>query len=378
MTKKILLIVCVLLLSGPAFAKKADITLSGSKNYKPQNQKILTKAWTQSLRAGGPKKRYYPEVSSPVLDGAVLYVGTHGSRFYAVNAANGKVSWAYENDEPISSTARVAAGRVYFTDLGGRVIALNQADGTLVWKQDLGREMLGQPLVLGERLYLLKGEQTVVALSTASGSVVWEKFIRTYLRDITMRGHSAVESDGGSLFVGLGDGHLYNLSASSGDILWDKNLTLPLRTFKDIDARVLIEGDSLYVGGYFGAVYKLNKRSGATLWSTEVATGVPALIHDDVVVVSDVNGTLVGLDKNDGSRLWANELNNAVLSTPVNFGDKIFVSTFQESAYLISPEDGNQIQQLAVGDGAITEPVVDGQNIYLLTNSAALMALKQK
>lgn len=370
----------ILLLSfvGQAFAKKTKIQLAGAREDKVQNQTILERAWSQSLKGGGSKKRYFPETSNPVLDGSIIYVGTHGARFYAVDRQRGKVIWTFENDEPIASTARVVGGQIYFTDLGGSVVCLNQANGALVWKQVLGREMLGQPLVAGERLYLLKGEQTVVALNKTSGNVIWEKFIRTYLRSITMRGHASMILEGGILYLGLGDGHLYALNTGSGDVLWDKNLTLPLRTFKDIDARVVVVGDALYVGSYSGAVYKLNKRSGTILWSTEITTGVPVVAVGDVVVVADTHGSLVGLDANDGSRLWINDLSDSVLSEPVLYDGKIFVSSFDEKAYLVSPKDGTQIQKMNVGDGALTQPLVDGTDIYLLTNQATLVALRGK
>lgn len=373
-----LVTILLLVLVNPAFAKKTTIQLSEAKDVPNKSQTILTKAWSQSLKGGSPHKRYYPETSAPVLEGSTIYVGTQGKEFYALDSRRGKVLWSFENDEPIATAARVSDGRVFFSDLGGSVICLNAGDGSLVWRQSLGREVLGQPLVIGERLFVLKGEQTVVALNTATGNVVWEKFIRTYFRNLTMRGHASMVVDGATLYLGLGDGHLYALNAGSGDVVWDKNLTLPLRTFKDIDARVVVVGDSLYVGGYFGAVYKLNKKNGAVLWMTEVATGTPVVVADEVVVAADTQGNLIGLDAVDGTRLWVTEVSDSVLSEPVLCGDMVFVSSFDQKAYLIALEDGAKIQKVNVGDGALTKPIVDDERVYLLTNSATLLALKKK
>lgn len=362
-----------------AFAKDdAGFTFEKKSKFKPQNQKVLTQSWTRGLKAGNPSKRYSPETSSPTQDGGMIYVGTHGGYFYAVNASDGKIVWNYENGEPISSTAAVTPDRVFFSDLGGHLICLNKSDGTEIWKRFFSQEILGQPLAQGNNLYVLKGEQEILAVSQADGHVVWNRFISTFVKKMTMRGQSTIVADDGSLYAGLADGHLYRLSAGDGRILWEKNLSVPYRSFKDIDAKVVIDGDSLYIGGYFGAFYRLRKSTGEVVWSSDVATGVQAKVLADVVVVSDIDGTVVGLNKMNGKQIWSNELNNSVLSAPVAFNDKIFVSTLKQNAYLLDPATGNQVQKLGMAPGSINEPVADGHQIYVLTSSSKLVALKSR
>lgn len=372
-------LVTLFILAGSAFAKKENgFSFEKKSDFKPQNQKLMKVSWTHGLKGASSGKRYSSEANGPLYDDGKIYVGTHGGVFYAVNANDGETVWKYESAEPISSTASVVQDRVFFTDLGGNLICLSKSDGTEIWKQFFGREMLGQPLALGDKLYLLKGEQEILAVSQADGRVLWNRFISTFVKKMTMRGHATIVADEGSLYAGLADGHLYRLSAGDGRILWEKNLSVPRRSFKDIDAKVLIEGDSLYVGGYFGAFYRLRKSTGEVLWSSDVATGVQAVILQDVVVVSDIDGNAVGLGKADGKQVWSNELNNSVLSAPVSFGDKIFVSTFDHAAYLLDPATGNQLQKFGISSGSINEPVSDGNQIYLLTSSSTLMALKSR
>lgn len=362
-----------------AFAKSdGGFTLGKKSKFKPENQKVLTQSWTRGLKAGSSSKSYSPESSNPTQEDGMIYIGTQGGHFYVVSAGDGKIVWNYENDEPISSTAAVSEDRVFFSDLGGHLICLNKSDGTEVWKQFFGQEILGQPLAQGDSLYVLKGEQEILSVSQADGHVVWNRFISTFVKKMTMRGQSTIVTDDGSLYVGLADGHLYRLSAGDGHILWEKNLSVPSRSFKDIDAKVVIEGDSLYVGGYFGAFYRLRKSSGEVVWSSDVATGVQAQVFQDVVVVSDIDGNLVGLSKSNGKQLWSNELNNSVLSAPVGFNGKIFVSTLAQDAYLLDPSTGNQVQKLGIAAGSINEPVTDGHQIYVLTSTSKLVALKSR
>ena len=193
-----------------------------------------------------------------------------------------------------------------------------------------------------------------------------------------MRGQSSLVSDGASFYVGLADGHLYRLNPGDGKILWDKNLFIPLRTFKDVDADVVMDGDSLYVAGYFGALYRLNKASGSTVWQADVGSGTSVAVLDHVVVVSDTNGILVGIDKNTGEQRWFNDLNSSVLSAPVVFGEYVYVSTFHSDSYLVNPETGYEVQKIAVSSGSINQPVVENNKILVLTNDAKLMTLTPK
>jgi len=360
--------------SATAFAQK-DYQLKDS--YKFKNEKIIIKKWKKSLKSGSPKRRYFPELSNPIFENDKVFVGTQGKIFYAIDVQKGKILWEYENDEPIAATASIFGDRVYFSDLGGKLICLEKNTGELIWENSYNREILGKPLITGKKVYFLKGEKELVAVSPVDGRAIFSRIIRTYIRDLTMHGHSDLVLDNGSLYLGLADGHLYRFNASNGKVLWDRNLSVPLRTFKDIDASVVVDGDSLFVSGYFGKVYRVNKKSGKIIWSSEATSGIPVLVMNDLVVVSDQSGTVYGLDKDTGVSQWYNELDASVLSAPVKFGEHIFVTNFDKRAYLIDPATGNEVQRLSLDGGAITKPVISGDSIYLMTNGATLIALKK-
>lgn len=375
MKKWILVLALLILPLKPSFAAK-DFSLAGKK-FKPKNQKILKTLWKKHLKSGGPKKRYYPESSQPTLNESVIYIGTHAKIFYAVNSNTGKIVWKYKNEEPISSTAVISQGFVCFSDLGGYFSCLSKDSGQLIWKKFLGKEILGKPLVRKDTVYILKGEQEVVALSLKDGEKRWSHFLRTYVKRFTMRGHSNIVKGKGVFYIGLADGHLYAFTFN-GKKLWSKNLSVPLSTFKDIDASIVVSDDSLYVGGYFGAVYRLHKSSGRIIWKSEVATGVKPLILKDLVIISDNYGSLIALDKSNGKQKWSNELNNSILSAPVQFEDKIFVSSYDKDAFLVESKNGLQLQRIAIAPGSINQPINKNDVIYVFKSNGDLISLGKK
>jgi outer membrane protein assembly factor BamB len=379
MNKTIFLTFCLALLIPfvNATASDEDFSLPSKKAFKTQDLKILAPSWTTSLKQGAPAKRYYPETNSPTIQDNTVYIGTHAGLFYAVNLS-GKILWEHKNTEGIASTAGVTNSSVFFTDLGGHLVCLNRGDGSLKWKKNLNTEALDKPLVIQGKIYLVSGERKILALSQADGHTLWKKQLNTHIKKITIRGQAEIVSDQSALYVGLADGCLYKLNSANGNTLWSKNLNIPLSTFKDVDASVVLSGNALYVGGYFGKFYKLSKSSGHTIWSTDVTTGVSALVLNDLVVVSDTKGAIHGLEKTTGKPLWFTELGTSVVSTPTIFQDMIFVTVFDKNAYLLDADSGHQIQKLNISKGSLNKPLVLDKRVLVYTNDAKLVLLTEK
>ena len=68
------------------------------------------------------------------MDG-VLYVGTFGNTFYALDAATGEQRWTFATNYWVWDTPNLNDGVLYFTDLQGTVYAVNAADGTEKWRK---------------------------------------------------------------------------------------------------------------------------------------------------------------------------------------------------------------------------------------------------
>jgi hypothetical protein len=71
--------------------------------------------------------------ANPVVTGGRVYVGSRDGRFYAINASNGAQVWAYETGGPIMQSAAFADGVLYFASMDMYGYALN-TEGGLVWR----------------------------------------------------------------------------------------------------------------------------------------------------------------------------------------------------------------------------------------------------
>ena len=82
-----------------------------------------------------------------------VYEGSYDGHLYALDAATGDVKWRLRANGPISGSATVLHGIVYFATLKRRTYALNAKTGHELWSYPDGKY---SPVVAdGKRLYLV-------------------------------------------------------------------------------------------------------------------------------------------------------------------------------------------------------------------------------
>src|SRR6266568_4481417 len=79
-------------------------------------------------------------ISSPAVDGAVVYVGSTGGNLYAVDRETGAEKWKFDTKSRIASSPAVAGGMVYFGAYDSNFYAVDAASGQLKWKFKTGGE----------------------------------------------------------------------------------------------------------------------------------------------------------------------------------------------------------------------------------------------
>jgi outer membrane protein assembly factor BamB len=82
-----------------------------------------------------------------------VLVGSYDANFYAFDAATGDERWRFHANGPISGSANVVDGVVYFATLKGRTYGLDTRTGKLLWSFHDGKYA---PLTTdGKRVFLL-------------------------------------------------------------------------------------------------------------------------------------------------------------------------------------------------------------------------------
>jgi outer membrane protein assembly factor BamB len=349
--------------------------------YRPQ--------WVSVVKKGKLFKYKRKEFSSPRIHGDLVFVGSDGGYFYAMKKKNGHKAWRFKTTAPVNSAPAFSSDLVFFGDDDGRLYALSLADGKEAWRADLGAEILAAPAVGANRVFVATSEGKVAALSADDGKVLWQverKAEFTGRLKMTIRGNAspALDASGDRIFVGYSDGVVQCLSASGGKVLWEKSLIKETKDgkgqkgFDDIDGTPLVDGDRVYTATFDGGLYALSKQNGNVLWSQPQgsASGFLLLGDGETLVVSGSNGHLYAYRKKDGTKLWDSPIGKGALTAPVSYKDVIAVGLSDETMNFVDDEDGHVIARRFAKKGVFSDPVVDEDRIYYLSNGGRLYSLK--
>ena len=213
-----------------------------------------------------------------------------------------------------------------------------------LWSKEVGTGV-SSVAVEGGRLYTMgnNGSTDVVfCLDAATGAEIWR---HTYPQSLDPRqfegGPAGTPSiDGDRVYTLSHEGDLFCLAASNGKVLWRKNL---LRDFGGSRQRwgyagsPLVDGNLVIVdsGGVGASTVALDKTTGALQWKAgDDEAGYSSPVAFDLAGTRCIAvfkaGALVGLNAANGQEMWRyrwpirNDIN---ATTPIVFGDKIFITS---------------------------------------------------
>ncbi|WP_227356773.1 outer membrane protein assembly factor BamB family protein [Haladaptatus salinisoli] len=290
--------------------------------------------------------------SSPVVVENVVYAAGTGDPggICAVDATTGDSLWRFETEGYVSSAPAVADGVLYAGTWGKTFYAVDVADGTQRWKVDVGHRFgSSSPVVAdgtvvvganGDGPLVVSGPEdeeefeacAVLALDAETGEEVW-RYDEFGERE-NVDSSPAVAS--GRVHVGGGE-NLYALDAETGSEIWTRNVAASARA-----SPAVRDGLVYYAGPYRGGdapsrLWALDAASGETRWTydlADTAQKVSPAVADGTVYVpaasqrvclaagdSDdcsgvTRGRLYAVDAETGTERWTAEIRPDTRSSP--------------------------------------------------------------
>jgi len=117
-----------------------------------------------------------PTGSTPAALDALLFVGTEGNTFFAVDWQQAKVVWKYANDErgaPFRSSAAVSPGLVVVGSQDKLVHAFEPKTGRPLWTFTTRSRVDGSPVIVGDRVFVGSADGRIYALGAKTGKERW-------------------------------------------------------------------------------------------------------------------------------------------------------------------------------------------------------------
>ena len=358
----------------------------------------LKQAWVTKIGAsGGYRSRI---TAQPVVAGGRVFAMDSDAAVAAVDAASGSIVWSRDTQDQEDRSTNIGGGLSFAKDAKGvdtlfvvtgraDLLALDPATGEIRWRKKLPSAARSAPTIGDGRLYIATIDSMLVAHSTIDGAKIWS--YQGFSNDTAMLGLPAPAFADGIVVAGFGTGDLVALRASSGTLVWLDNLGFSqgrasIADLPTISGMPVIRRGRVLAVGQGRQLVALDLRSGRRLWERSVASSQTPWVAGDSAFVLTTNNIVTAITRDDGLIAWATQLprfGNVDKQTdpiqwigPTLLGDRLIVASSTGEALAISPYTGEILGKQALGGAVSVAPAVAGGTLYVITDSANLVAIR--
>ena len=379
------------------------------------------------LEAGGPLKQLWEQdagkgsddssrlTATPIVADGRIYVLDAAAHLYAFQASNGKPLW----DKDLSPQAGNSSfdwslglmgtdsandpskgfgggpayddGKLFVATGFGAVYALDAASGKLLWKTKLDVPIIDAPTANGGRVFVCTQDNHFYALAQIDGRKLWDHQGISEAASVMESTSPAVAGD--FVLAPYSSGELFAIRVENGRPAWNDMLTrsgnvTALSELDDIAGRPVIDRNMVFAISHSGIMAAINLDTGDRVWTRDIGGIQTPWIAGDFLYVTTTDGALLCLQRKDGRVKWIHQLQRwedmknkedaIVWSGPVLISNRLILLSSNGYAISISPYTGELLGrvQIADGNGTYLAPIVANGTLYLLTNSAELIALR--
>jgi len=276
------------------------------------------------LQTGEVKGRFKLQgeiFSSPVIAGALLFVGENKGGFYAFDRQDWKAKWEISKKGyyAYGSAPAVADGMIYFgsakfiiepivgpfdnTKRRGGVSAVDALTGKQKWMFTVNGSPT--PIAVAEGvIYFGDDDHHLFAVNAKDGREIWQ-----FKASDNVRTPAIME---GRVFFSDDGGNLYAVDLKNGKAIWKA-------AKKNKVATVLTAYNKLvYYGGRENSLYAVDALTGEERWVYRTTKPCPAPVAaNGAIYVACQDSTLMAIDAETGQERWKYQTSHPLWSHPV-------------------------------------------------------------
>ena len=256
------------------------------------------------LESGKPKFSLSHErsiVASPVCDqNLVIVLGTDG-KATAWNSINGQQVWQFDSINNFTVTRpQIKDGIVFFGSWGNEFYALDTATGNLKWKWNNGHtnRMLSPaqvvPVITHNKIFLASPDRYMTVLDEETGEVIW----RYNDPENKVRESIGVSEDGNTVYAKTMDGVILAIDATINERKINWTSSGEDMGYELTPTPVVEKNGVVYAPTDKGLIYAYSAADGSFLWKYRIATGLINMIlptDSNELYVSSMDGMLMKL-----------------------------------------------------------------------------------
>lgn len=175
-------------------------------------------------------------------------------------------------------------------------------------------------------------------------------------------------------------GDIIAYKTSDGSAVWTENLartrqTSQIASMSDA-ARPAIDNGVVFAVGHAGRMIAAQAKNGERLWSLTIPSSQPPCVAGDTIYVVDTEGRVLALARSSGKTRWTMKLPKAKSwAGPVLAQGTLWLVSDAGQVVGVDAMTGKLGNQMNLGEAAFIPPIVAQGHMFVLTDSAKLIAL---
>jgi outer membrane protein assembly factor BamB len=348
-------------------------------------------AWRRAF--GVPSSRHQHVTAPPIAEGGRIFLMDGAANVSAHDAATGAQIWrtnimpkSKRDHEAWGGGLAFADGKIIATSGFREVAALDAGSGRLMWRTATEAPMHAAPTVSGGRVFAEDVNDELFAFDEGSGAQLWTYQALAEPARIIAATSPAVENE--TLVSSFASGEVVALRAANGNELWNASLSRANRTnalseIRDIPGRPVISKSDVYAVSHSDVFAAVDLRTGQVRWTLPVSAITTPWPAGDVVYVIDDSGQAICASRESGQVYWIRDLNagakrkqRAFWSTPILASNRLITVSSKGEAVALNPKTGAVDRTLRLGADAMIGPVAVNGTVYVVSESAQLIAIR--
>jgi outer membrane protein assembly factor BamB len=291
-----------------------------------------------------------------------VYLPTFDGRFYALDAASGKVVWRRRAGRCGWASPAVARGAVYVTFIGsrechsratgGELVAYDARTGAIRWRRLLAPTE-SSPLVKAGSVFVGDWDGNVSAFDARTGRLRWRTPTGGAIK-------GSIAASGRRLYIGNYAGAVLSLDARTGRILWRSG------GHGSFYSSPAVAYGRVFIGSLDHGVYAFGAATGHLLWSRATGGYVYAspAVWRRTVLVGSYDHRFYALDAGTGDVRWRFDANGPISGAASVVDGVVYFATFAEETYALGARSGRVVARW--NDGKYSPAVADPAHLYLV------------
>ena len=356
-------------------------------------------AWRRNF--GEKSGSHVHVMAPPIMAAGKVFVMDAGASVSAHDAQTGAQLWR-TNLKPKSKRERdayggglaFADGKLYVSS-GYRLVAqLDANTGQVGWVTRSDAPLHDAPTVSDGRVYVVDVDDELLTYNAVSGAPDWTYQALTEPARMLVASSPAVAN--GTLVASFASGELVAMRGDNGTELWNQPLSRTTRTnalseIRDIAGRPVIYKGDVFAISHADVMADTDLRTGQVRWQIPLSGITSPWAAGDVVFAVGQDGTVICVARESGQLYWMADLNapgpagkgkkapkrsRAVWSSPILASNRLITVSDTGEAVAINAKTGAVDRRLKIGDDVLLGPIAAGGTIYVVSQSADLIAIR--